>query len=294
MERRRSGLIFCAILFLIFGCGGEKDSSAGADAVGFVSSKFSPVNPRTIDPITIDATLISGGNAEFEWLVNGVAKGVDKALLSPNHFSKGDTVVCLILIDGKEKKRVGPVVIANTKPEINWVRIEPSEPRNEDELSVQGDVRDPDEKDSVSFLVEWFINGEYAFSGEKLPGGKIKAGDEIHAEVEPFDGFGRGKKVKIEKIAVQNTPPEIIIGSLQGEKGLMKYEIEAEDADGDNFNLTLEEGPPGMSLQGNRLIWEAPEVDKDTSFLVKIKARDERGGESSNSFTLDLKKSEMQ
>jgi len=58
--------------------------------------------------------------------------------------------------------------------------------------------------------------------------------------------------------------------------------------------LSLEESPPGMRLEGNRLIWEAPDMQKDTSFLVKIKARDERGGETSNSFSLDLRRSEMQ
>jgi hypothetical protein len=58
--------------------------------------------------------------------------------------------------------------------------------------------------------------------------------------------------------------------------------------------LSLEQGPNGMRLEGNRLIWEAPEIDKDTSFLVKIKARDERGGETSVSFSLDVRKREMQ
>jgi len=73
----------------------------------------------------------------------------------------------------------------------------------------------------------------------------------------------------------------------------MDYEVKVEDADGDNFDLTLEERPAGMNLQANRLIWEAPEIDKDTSFLVKIKARDERGGETILSFSLDLKRTEM-
>jgi hypothetical protein len=294
MERRRSRLIFWLVLLLVFGCGREKDSSSKVDAVDFVSSNFSPSNPRTTDPITIDPTLVEGKNVELKWMVNGILQDVYKARLSPDHFSKGDTILCLILVDGKEKRKVGPIVIANTKPEVIRVRIEPAEPRNGDELSVQGDVRDPDENDSISFMADWFINGELAFSGEKLPGDKIKAEDEVYAEVEPFDGFERGMKVTTEKIAVQNSLPGISISSLQVEGRLWNYEIEIIDGDGDNVDLTLEEVPPGMRLEGNKLIWEVPEVDKDTSFLVKIKARDERGGETSNSFSLDLKKSEMQ
>jgi hypothetical protein len=49
-----------------------------------------------------------------------------------------------------------------------------------------------------------------------------------------------------------------------------------------------------MRLEGNRLIWEAPDVSKDTSFLVELMVRDERGGESSNTFELTVSKSEMQ
>ena len=101
--------------------------------------------------------------------------------------------MCLILVDGEEKRKVGPVVIANTKPEVTRVRVEPTEPRNGEELSIQGDVRDPDESDNISFMVDWFINGELAFSGENLPGDKIKAGDEVYAEVKPFDGFEQGR-----------------------------------------------------------------------------------------------------
>jgi len=279
---------------LVFGCGGEKESSSKAGAVDFVSSNFSPSNPRTTDPITIDPTLVAGENVELKWMVNGIFQAVDKVRLSPQYFSKGDTIVCLILIDGKERKRVGPVVIANTKPEIIHVQIEPSEPRHGEELSVKGDVRDPDEGDNISFMADWVINGALAFSGEKLPGNKIKAGDEIYAEVEPFDGFDRGMKVITEKIAVQNSLPEVLISSLQVKERLMNYEVEITDVDGDNVDLILEEGPPGMRLDGNRLVWEVPELDKDTSVVVKIKARDERGGEISNSFSLDLRKREMQ
>lgn len=281
---------------MIFGCKGEKGSSAATKAgtVDFVSSDFSPAHPRTIDPVTVNPNLVTGGNVEFKWMVNDILQEVDNARLSPDHFSKGDTILCLILIDGKERKKVGPVVIENTKPEIVRVQIEPREPRNGEALSVQGDVRDPDEKDNISFLVEWFINGENAFSGEKLPGDKIKAGNEIYAEVEPFDGFEKGPKVQTEKIAVQNAPPEIILGSPQVKDRLMNYEIEIKDMDGDKVDLTLESAPSGMRLEGNRLIWEVPEGSKDTSVLINIKARDERGGETSNSFNLDLRRSEMQ
>lgn len=294
MERRRSRLIFCVVvLLLLFGCGGEKEPSSKTGAVDFVSSEFTPSNPRTTDPITIDATLVAGKNVELEWMVNGVLQDVVKPRLSPDHFLKGDTIVCLILVDGKEKKRVGPVIIANTKPEILRIRVEPTEPRSGEELSVQGDVKDPDENDNISFITDWFINGELAFSGEELPGNKIKAGDEVYAEVEPFDGFERGSKVKTGKVAVQNSTPEIKIGSFESKERLMIYEIEIADVDGDNVALLLEEAPPGMKLEGKRLVFETPEVEKDTSFMVKLKARDERGGEASVSFSLDVKRTEM-
>ena len=294
MERRRSRLIFWVLLLLVFGCGKEKDSSSEREAVDFVSSEFTPSNPRTTDPIVVDPALVAGKNVELKWMVNGVFQDVDKAQLSSDLFVKGDTVECLILVDGKERKKVGPVVIANTKPEVIQVRVEPSEPHHGEVLSIKGDVRDPDDNDDISFMADWFINGEHAFSGEKLSGDKIKAGDEIYAEVEPFDGFERGTKVRTGKIAVQNSVPEIKIGSLESKERLINYDIEITDVDGDQVNLFLEEGPPGMRLEGGKLVWEAPEVEKDTFFVVTVKARDERGGENDFSFSLDLKKREMQ
>jgi hypothetical protein len=294
MERRRSRLIFWVILLLVFGCGREKEISSETGAVDFVPSEFTPSNPRTTDPIDIDPVLVAGENVELEWTVNGISQGVLKPRLSPDHFSKGDTIECLIFVDGKQKKKVGPVVIANTKPEIINVRIEPSEPRHGEELSVRGDVRDSDENDNVSFIVDWFVNGRLSFSEEKLPGNKIKAGDEIYAEVEPFDGSETGTKVKTGKISIQNSPPEITADSPQWKERLMNYDLKAEDPDGDNIEFSLEESPPGMRLEGSRLIWEAPEVQRDTSFSVKVIARDERGGETSLSFSLDIRKRELE
>jgi hypothetical protein len=294
MERRRSRLIFWVVLLLVFGCGKKEKSSSETGAVDFVSSEFTPSNPRTTDPITIDPALVSGEGVELKWSVNGVFQDVDKTELSPDHFSKGDTIMCLILVDGKEKKEVGPVVIANTKPIIIRVSIAPSEPRHGEELSVKGNVRDPDEGDDISFMVDWFINGEQVFSGEELPGNRIKAGDEIYARVEAFDGFERGPKVKTGRIVVQNSAPEVSIGSQEAKERLMNYQIEVKDPDGDNVELSLETAPAGMRLEGNRLVWEAPEIERDTSFTVKIKARDERGGETSFSFPLDLIRTEMQ
>jgi len=280
------------LLLMLVGCGREKESLSETGPVDFVSSDFTPSNPRTTDPINIDPVLLAGENVELEWLVNGEVQDVVKPRLSPNYFSKGDTIECLIFIDGKQKKNVGPVVIANSKPEIINVRIEPPEPRRGEGLSILGDVRDPDDKDDVSFVVDWFVNGRLVFGGEKLSGEKIKAGDEIYAEVEPFDGSERGVKVRTEKIAVQNSAPEIITDSPRWEGKILNYELEVKDPDGDNVDIYLEESPPGMKLEGTTLIWESPEVKKDTSFNVTVKARDGRGGEASLSFSLDIKKRE--
>jgi len=293
MGRRRSRLIFWLFLLVLVGCGGEKESLSESGAVDFISSDFTPSNPRTTDPINIDPVLLAEENVELEWKVNGISQGVLKPRLSPDHFTKGDTIECLIFVDGKQKKKVGPVVIANSKPEIISVRIEPPEPRRGEELSILGDVRDPDDKDDVNFIVDWFINGELVFSGEKLPGEKIKAGDEIYAEVEPFDGSERGVKVRTERIAVQNSAPEIITNPPRWEGKILNYELELDDPDGDDVELSLEESPPGMRFEGTTLVWESPEVERDTSFNVTVIARDGRGGEASLSFSLDIKKREV-
>ncbi len=294
MERKVIFLSFVLIV-LITGCGGDESSSASSSKGGnVVAADYSPAQPTSSDAITLKITAVGGETPDYNWIVNGIpVHNVSGKKLNPEHFSKNDTVFCSILIGGEEKKKVGPIVIMNSPPRINSLTISPENPRHGKDISLNTDINDADE-DEVSLLVKWFINEEEISTSQVLSGSEFKAGDKVHALATPFDGTEKGLPVNSGWVLVQNSAPEFVSSPPSIEGRTMNYEIEVKDGDEDNVDLSLEEGPPGMRLEGNNLVWEAPEVTKDTSFVIKLKARDERGGETINSFSLDLRATEVQ
>jgi hypothetical protein len=289
MERIK---IIFLIGILLISCGGEKSSATTSNKSSgrVVSSEITPPVPTSDTPITVQITALAEKNPTFEWIVNGVTQDVSSPKLPENYFLKGDTVICIILINNKESKRIGPIIIENGEPSVQSTWITPDEPKRGTNLSVEASVSDPDD-DDVELLVDWYINDEKKVSGNILQGDKFKAGDEVYAEVTPYDGIDRGLPQKTNLMIIQNTPPEFI-SSLPSIKGRsMNYEIRTKDVDGDEVWISLVSGPSGMILNGNRLVWEAPELEKDSIFYIEVLARDSRGGETSTSFSLQLGRS---
>ncbi len=295
MERKVIFSSCVLIVLLITGCGGDESSSASSFKGGnVVAADYSPEQPTSSDAITLKITAVGGETPDYNWIVNGIpVHNVSGNKLSPDNFSKNDTVFCSILIGGEEKKKIGPIVIKNSPPRINTLTISPENPRHGKDLSLNADITDAD-GDELSLLVKWFINEEEVSANQVLSGSEFKAGDRVHVLATPFDGIGEGLPVNSGWVLVQNSAPEFVSAPPSIEGRTMDYEIEVNDGDGDNVDLSLEEGPPGMVLTGNKLVWEAPEINKDTSFVIKLKARDERGGETINSFSLDLRATEVQ
>jgi hypothetical protein len=294
MERKIIFLTIVVFVFLITGCGGEESSSASSREGGsVVRTDFSPSEPTSSDVITLKVNVVSEDAPLYKWIVNGIPISAGGNKLGPENFYKNDTVFCAILIGGEEKKKIGPIVIRNSAPKIDFLTISPTDPKHGTDLSINADVSDVD-GDDVVLRVKWFVNEEEVSAEEVLSGSKIKAADKVYADVTPFDGTDEGLPLGSDYIIVQNSPPAFITMPFSSNNSDKDGGFEVKDPDGDNIDLLLEEGPPGMRLEGARLVWEIPEVEKDTSFTVKVKARDERGGENSISFFLDVKRTEMQ
>ncbi|TET99712.1 MAG: hypothetical protein E3J23_04240 [Candidatus Stahlbacteria bacterium] len=285
MERRIGFLI----LLLLIGCGGERPSATDSHkrTGRVVSSEISPSMPTSITPITVSITALAEENPTFQWTVNEVMQDITRPKLPTKYFSRGDTVFCIVLIEGKERRRIGPIIIGNGEPSIQSVWINPDEPMKGTDLSVEASVSDPD-GDDVELLTTWYVNDEKKGIGNILSDNEFKAGDNVYAEVIPFDGQDRGLPKGTGWITIQNTPPEFLseLPNIRGRS--MDYEIKTRDLDGDDVSLSLVKAPSGMRLDGNRLVWEAPELEKDSTFYIEIIARDDRGGETRTSFNLQL------
>ena len=296
MERKIILLSFLFIVLFMIKCGGGDESSSASSAKegNVVSADYSPVLPTSSDAITVKITAVGGETPDYAWVVNSIpVHRVSGNKLSPEHFSKNDTVLCSILIGGEEKKKIGPIIIKNSPARINSLQISPEEPKHGIQVSLNADMTDAD-GDELSLLVKWFVNEEEVSTSQVLSGSEFIAADKIYALATPFDGTEEGLPVNSGWVLVQNSEPEFVSAPPSIEGRTMNYDIEVNDGDGDKVELSLEIGPPGMRLEGNKLVWEAPEVSKDTSFVIKMKARDERGGETVNSFSLDLRATEVQ
>lgn len=168
---------------------------------------------------------------------------------------------------GKEEAGNGAVIgdktpVANRAPEIVSMKLSPRLVYPGTKIRVEAEGRDED-GDTVSFYHEWKRN-DNTLSGEaleELDTQGFKKGDFITAIVTPFDGKEKGKSRRSIPLIVANRPPEITSFPPQDVKeGRYVYEVKAKDPDNDALKFSLEESPPGMTIDPvtGILNWDVP------------------------------------
>jgi hypothetical protein len=101
-------------------------------------------------------------------------------------------------------------------------------------VSARAVVADPD-GDDIDVEYVWYVNGKVAkASGSVFQTGDLKQGDEIQAEIRASDGtnWTRAQRTRRVKVGshhpeIRSTPPDF------REDGVFRYEVVAEDPDGD-------------------------------------------------------------
>lgn len=184
-------------------------------------------------------------SADVAWYVNGdeVATG---ATLDGSYFGRDDLVRCRATPnDGDD---VGPsvvsevVAISNTAPTLGGVTIDNPEPKAIEEVTFSvSDAADID-GDEVTYLAEWYVDGELVFAGDVLPAGSHAKGQQITVVVTPSDGELTGEPVTSDAVTVGNTPPELVSISLVPDPlytdDVLFPSVEAVDADGERISYT--------------------------------------------------------
>lgn len=97
----------------------------------------------------------------------------------------------------------------NNPPVINEVSLLPLNPTIQSEISVRILASDKN-GDPLTYRVKWFVNEKEIGEGMSLKYEEAKKGDEISAEVTPFDGKEWGKTVKTNEITIGGLAPRII------------------------------------------------------------------------------------
>lgn len=116
-------------------------------------------------------------------------------------------LVLLVMLGCGGKKEEG--VKGNTPPEISEVTLLPLNPTIQSEISVRILSSDK-EGDPITYKVKWFVNGKEIGEGMSFRYEEAKKGDEISAEVTPYDNKEWGKPVQTSEITIGGLAPKII------------------------------------------------------------------------------------
>jgi len=139
---------------------------------------------------------------------------------------------------GGKKEEKGKV---NTRPEINDVTIQPTNPSIQSEINLRILSSDQD-GDPITYKVIWFVNGREIGEGMSFKYEAIKKGDRISAEVTPYDGKEWGSAFRTGEVVIGGLPPRILSLSIMPESLFVttqRVSVHAMVEDPDRDTLTI-------------------------------------------------------
>jgi hypothetical protein len=224
----------------------------------------------------------------FRWLVNGrtLQEGARPTVQLPK-LERGDSVEVVVRAnDGtleSEEKRLS-ARFENRPPEITFLYVTPQNKkiRRGDVLTAVPEASDP-ENDHLEFSYSWRVNGTELGHERQFDTKSLHRGDKIVLQVVANDGFRESYPRALDPIVLVNSAPEIKqLPTLQRQGAQLRYQFEAEDAEGDkNLRFFLQDAPEGMEIDAfsGLLTWE-PTPEQAGKHLVKVCVKDSEGDAS--------------
>jgi hypothetical protein len=295
----RLGVVLACLVAVLWGCGDQKESGG---------KKAPKANrPPVVKQVRIVPGLIFQGQDiqadvtgadpdgdkvryAFQWEINGqVVTDVDGPQLSGSLLRRGDQLIVKVTpSDGKvsgEEIASAPALVRNAPPVIREVEISPQAGSAGEALEARAAVADPD-GDAVQLHYIWSANGKVVEGAttERLPTKGFRRGDKVQARAVADDGEAKSQPVNSKEVVLQNSPPRILSQPPERlvSKGYYRYEVKAEDPDGDPLTFRLEGAPPeGMRMHATRgvLEWRFSELPEEP-VVVDIRVSDGQGGEA--------------
>ena len=170
----------------------------------------------------------------------------------------------------------------NRPPVIGSVKLVPPQPTSGDTITLDIKTMDPD-NDAITLHVEFFRNGNRVQSSDQvsLSTFGFPLGDRIHASVTATDGEAE-TAATTEPVMIVNQHPRVSSMRLVPEKPQTGVDLtvlaEAQDVDGDEFELRYEWTVNGKVLDNNGPVLEKSEFKRGDEVQVSVYARD-AGGE---------------
>jgi len=258
-----------------------------------------PANPASNNNLTAEVLVRgeTGSRLNYQWLRNDVPiPGAIRQILPSEQFSKGDFVAVQVRVakagGDREPATSDAVLIGNTPPVIAWVAIGPAPPRSTSSLEAVAKGSDLD-NDELSFSYQWTVNGEPVVGpeGPSLASNYFKRGDQVGVTAVPFDGTDWGQPGSSIKVTISNSPPlikstppaELRAGTTY------RYQVEAEDADGDALSFSLQGKPPkGMVIDAKTGVveWQVVIPKEPVTYVYEVVVEDPEGAKSIQKVTL--------
>jgi len=258
-----------------------------------------PANPTSYSNLKAEVDVRGDPEARlgYQWLKNDQPiPGAIQNTLAKQHFNRGDFISIRVWVvqPGSNKNPVTSdvVIIGNTPPVVEWVAIGPAPPTSTAELKAVASGKDLD-NDAMTYTYEWIVNGETVVGpeGPTMANRYLRRGDEVQVAATAFDGTDWGQPNTSIPVVIQNSPPMIVSKPpAQLEEGATyRYEIKAEDVDGDTLSYSLQGEPPeGMMIDSKTgvLKWQVVIPAEPVTYEYKVVVVDPEGGKSVQKITL--------
>jgi hypothetical protein len=238
------------------GHGGTATASAGPVTVKntpptIASVAITPANPTETSVLTCvvtDVVDVDGDTTTtaIEWRVNGTVSGT-AATLSGSSFRRGDGVTCSAIARdaGGASPSISsdPVIIENTPPTLASADISDPAPTRGSLLLINAGATADVDGDTVSLLVDWYINDVLFTTASSLLTGFVR-GDTVKAVVTPTDGITPGAPITTATVTVLNSLPQVLsvgIGPTNPTvASTLVANVVSSDADADALTLNYE------------------------------------------------------
>jgi hypothetical protein len=261
-------------------------------------ARFEPARPTSGEPLKVVAEPhdADGDRVQlgFRWTLDGrpATGGGDRIEL--RGFEKGDVIEVEITPSDAETSGDPYVLrtrIENRPPVVHSVKIDAEGAVQAGaDLRAVANARDHD-RDGIELEYTWYANGRKVGEGEVFDTAGLARDASVTVEVTAFDGEDRSSPVESEPVTVGNTPPQIVSQpAAPGPDGVFRYQIRAEDPDGDRgLVFRIVHGPDGMSVDrtSGEVVWK-PRADQVGTFPIALLADDRKGGLARQEFELTV------
>jgi len=231
----------------------------------------------------------------YAWRVNGRPVRSSGNSVSLGSALKGDPVtVTVTASDGWDESDpvTATVVVGNTPPILQSVAFDPLGTIHRGQRVTARPIAIDTDGDPLEYEYTWWVDDrELPNHGDVLDTSRLRRGDEVRLRVVASDGFSRSNELKSAPIRVENSPPRIVsTPGNAGDSSVYRYQVEAQDPDGDRrLRFRLEQAPAGMTIDpiSGALSWTPP-PSATGSHNVEVVVDDLQGGEASQRFTVEI------